>query len=118
MAPDSRSPSPKATEFGFDVPPKEDAETTAAREELRNTSISELDKASRRSRTPDADPEKQQTSLKNLVSSPKKKRAHDQLDTGDSIGTKKANIGNHHEVMPPIHSRVPLLSTLTRGLEL
>jgi hypothetical protein len=77
-------------------PAKEDAETTAARRELKQTSISDGgDKpaqASRDSSEPSED-EAEQTKtpdsktkdashddLKEQISSPKKKRAHDQLD--------------------------------------
>lgn len=101
MADDAREiPDPVA-------PAKEDAETTAARRELKQTSISEKlnagqqqedgdaqqqsgseddDKDQERVATPDTDPgiipdlsAKEEERLKEHVSSPKKKRAHDEL---------------------------------------
>ncbi|KAL1892198.1 hypothetical protein Sste5346_007154 [Sporothrix stenoceras] len=71
--------------------PKEDAATKSAREELKHTAISEKtddkstdnkdkgeDSNSRRAVTPD-----KHDALKEQVSSPKKKRAHDELDHDD-----------------------------------
>lgn len=58
----------------------EDPDTAAARKELRNTAISErpnlsFDAASGRADTPD-----QTDKMKEQISSPKKKRAHDEVD--------------------------------------
>ncbi|KAK5653871.1 hypothetical protein OQA88_7795 [Cercophora sp. LCS_1] len=104
------------------APAKEDAETTAARRELKQTSISEKlnagqqqqndgdpqqqsgseddDKDQERVATPDTDPghvpdlsPKEEERLKEYVSSPKKKRAHDELVAD---GTVSATSGEGH----------------------
>lgn len=101
MADDPRKPDPA----DIAVPPaKEDAETTATRRELKQTSISEKETnvpepssqdssnaSENEAEQPDAAPARRKTPeliMKDLphdeliehVSSPKKKRAHDQLD--------------------------------------
>jgi hypothetical protein len=59
---------------------KEDAETTATRKELKNTTISGVVEG-QRAKTPDSDSaDDKEMDLKDHVSSPKKKRARDQLD--------------------------------------
>ena len=65
--------------------PKEDAATKSAREDLKHTVISEtkgdskdFDSSTRRAATPD-----QYGTMKEHISSPKKKRAHDELDKDD-----------------------------------
>lgn len=72
--------------------PKEDAETKATREELKQTAISDDktktasagqddDAALARTKTPELDPPSaNRDSLKEQVSSPKKKRGHDEVD--------------------------------------
>jgi Ran-binding protein 3 len=69
---------------------KEDADTAAARKELKHTVISDtaqpwsqgsVKDAPARPDTPESDPpDAQNESLKDQVSSPKKKRAHDQVE--------------------------------------
>ncbi|KEZ40974.1 hypothetical protein SAPIO_CDS6994 [Scedosporium apiospermum] len=100
MAPESRSPSLKASELLSDQPLKEDAETTAAREELRNTSISEADEVVRRPSTPDRNSVHLQTSPRDQISSPKKKRAHDQLEANEPSGTAEADVGGDNQDYP------------------
>jgi hypothetical protein len=59
---------------------KEDAETTATRKELKNTSISGV-MDEERTKTPESESaEEKDVDLKDRISSPKKKRARDQLD--------------------------------------
>jgi hypothetical protein len=91
--PDRGAEVPDAVEI---PPAKEDAETTAARRELKQTSISEKvgtdtavsedeisirDELPARTKTPVLEmPQVANDELKEQISSPKKKRAHDQLD--------------------------------------
>jgi len=119
MAPESRSPSLKASELLSDQPLKEDAETTAAREELRNTSISEADEVVRRPSTPDRNSVHLQTSPRDQISSPKKKRAHDQLEANEPSGTAEADVGGDNQVKQipslPRIAAAPLLSLPDRA---
>ncbi|CAK7220867.1 hypothetical protein SCUCBS95973_004302 [Sporothrix curviconia] len=79
--------------------PKEDAATKSAREELKHTAISERaadtkddDSSARRAATPD-----QHDTLKEQISSPKKKRAHDELDKDDEEAEAEGNKKNKDE---------------------
>ncbi|KAM0282717.1 hypothetical protein ACHAQH_002915 [Verticillium albo-atrum] len=77
MADDPQPGSPRSDP----VDSKEDAETAATRKELRHTAISEdatTDPADQTGRTTPDD--EQEDDLKDRISSPKKKRARDQLD--------------------------------------
>ncbi|KAF0319113.1 hypothetical protein GQ607_013654 [Colletotrichum asianum] len=78
MADDRQSGSPKSDP----IDAKEDAETAAARKELKHTAISEKSEAATGATTPQLSAGDEQ---KEQVSSPKKKqkRAHDQLDDED-----------------------------------
>ena len=96
MASDSGSPSPKPSGVTPNPPSKEDAETSAAREELRNTRISEPDKDGCRSDAPNR--EEHPLNSRDQLPSPKKKRGHDQLDTSDSSGNKEVNNLSYKEV--------------------
>ncbi|KAJ6444234.1 DEAD/DEAH box helicase [Purpureocillium lavendulum] len=94
MADESQGASPKNEPVH--VESSEDAETRAARRELKQSSISDLppedaadsgpestadEKTKKRAETPTGDvSDAQNSSLKEHIASPKKKRAHDQLD--------------------------------------
>lgn len=105
---------------------KEDAETTAARRELKQTTISEksgkdtaassqddksasgdekpADKPTLKASTPESDsPRLDPHDLKEQVSSPKKKRAHDELDEGIQESPKKVSSETTSTI--PIKSR-------------
>lgn len=99
MAEDEKGTSPKSDPV--DLEAKEDAETRAARRELKQSSISDAPQPQQGDTTDDdkaaaAQPatppdegaagDAENDELKEQVSSPKKKRAHDQLDSG-SKGT-------------------------------
>lgn len=80
MADDPQSGSPKSDP----VDAKEDADTAAARKELKHTAISE--KPSADGATGETTPQgSQNDDHKERVSSPKKKRAHDQVDEDKDI---------------------------------
>jgi DEAD/DEAH box helicase domain-containing protein len=91
MAEDEKGTSPKPDPV--DVEAKEDAETRAARRELKQSSISDAPPpsegetadgktASTTAARPATPSDAENEDLKEQVSSPKKKRAHDQLDSG------------------------------------
>ncbi|KAH6997515.1 hypothetical protein BKA56DRAFT_989 [Ilyonectria sp. MPI-CAGE-AT-0026] len=98
MADDAPDASPKTEPLNVDA--NEDAETRAARRELKQSSISDppppdADNASARPDTP-ADPDTladapDDSDLKDQVASPKKKRAHDQLDGEKEAEENDAN---------------------------
>lgn len=87
MAEDTQGASPKNDAARPEVDAKEDADTRAARRELKQSSISDPSPAAaakdgqERPATPTEDATSEHNDeLKEQVSSPKKKRAHDQLD--------------------------------------
>ncbi|KAF4470257.1 DEAD DEAH box helicase [Fusarium albosuccineum] len=93
MADDAPDASPKTEPLNIET--KEDAETRAARRELKQSSISDTTPsaaegsdtatpAANASDAPDSD-------LKDQVASPKKKRAHDQLEGGKEAEENDAN---------------------------
>lgn len=96
MADDPRNASPKNDPVQLEI--KEDAETRAARRELKQSSISDpspaaaestaatsIDNKAVRDATPASDaPDTKSGHLKEQVASPKKKRGHDQLGDNDS----------------------------------
>lgn len=98
MADDAPDASPKTEPLNVDA--NEDAETRAARRELKQSSISDppppdADNTSARPDTP-ADPDTladapDDSDLKDQVASPKKKRAHDQLDGEKEAEENDAN---------------------------
>lgn len=84
MADDVQGGSPKNEPSHVET--KEDADTRAARRELKQSSISDHPSGALSSRDATARPETpadaQSDDLRDQVASPKKKRAHDQLDGG------------------------------------
>lgn len=95
---------------------KEDAETTAARRELKHTSISEQSAAaaqdsgsdngtptagSRKATPEPAIGDDKDTEMKEQVSSPKKKRAHDELEESkDAIDARSGDQPSTEEAKP------------------
>lgn len=90
MASDLPGSSPASSKSESVQPSREDAETTATRKELRNTSISGSNNDAPRSGTPEVSEEK--VASENLVSSPKKKRAHDQLEDDPAATSSSLNV--------------------------
>lgn len=90
MASDPRGSSPTSSKSESVHPSKEDAETTATRKELRNTSISEPSKDAPHTGTPKMSEEK--VASGSQISSPKKKRAHDQLDDDSTATSSSLNV--------------------------
>ena len=106
MAEDEKGSSPKPDPV--DIEANEDAETRAARRELKQSSISDAPQpnnddatgsektaAEERPATPADDAENED--LKEQVGSPKKKRAHDQLDSGNK-GTQDNDVASDASV--------------------
>jgi len=88
MSPDS---SPKSAKSDPIEAVKEDAETTATRKELKNTSISGI-MEEERAKTPDSDSAgEKDIDLKDRVLSPKKKRARDQLEDEKALETEASD---------------------------
>lgn len=81
--------------------PREDAETTATRRELHKTSISESNNDAFRASTPDVPGEK--VASKDQISSPKKKRPHDQVEDDLTTAASSFNVcvGSNVEIHPP-----------------
>lgn len=90
MASDPPGSSPASSKSESVQASKEDAETTATRKELRNTSISGSNNNAPRSGTPEV-PEGKVAS-EDQVSSPKKKRAHDQLEDDSAATSSSLNV--------------------------
>lgn len=90
MASDPPGSSPASPKSDSAQAHKEDAETTATRKELRNTYISDSNNDGPRSSTPEVSGEK--VVSKDEVSSPKKKRAHDQVDDDPAATTGSLNV--------------------------
>ncbi|SPO05805.1 uncharacterized protein DNG_08492 [Cephalotrichum gorgonifer] len=90
MASDPPGSSPASPKSESVQSPREDAETSAARKELRNTTISESnDDDGLRSSTPEVSGE--DVTAKDEVLSPKKKRAHDQVEDDQTATTASLN---------------------------
>lgn len=82
MPDDAPSSSPKSEPVDLDTA-KEDADTAAAREELKQTAISDSRDKADGAETPDPEALREDAksdTLREQVSSPKKKRAHDQVE--------------------------------------
>ena len=90
MASDPPGSSPASSKSESVQPSKEDAETTATRKELRNTSISESTNDGARPRTPEVS--EGEVASRDQVSSPKKKRAHDQVDDDPTATSSSSNV--------------------------
>lgn len=90
MASDPPGSSPSSSKLDTPPPTREDAETTATRKELRNTSISGPSTDVLRTSTPDVAEE--DVTSKNQISSPKKKRAHDQVEDDPAAAAKSLNV--------------------------
>lgn len=90
MASDPPGSSPASSKSESVQPSKEDAETTATRKELRNTSISGSNNDAPRSGTPEVPEEK--IASGDQVSSPKKKRGHDQLEDDPAATSSSLNV--------------------------
>ena len=89
MASDLPGSSPASSKSESVQPSREDAETTATRKELRNTFISESHKDGLRPSTPEVSEDK--VTPRDQISSPKKKRAHDQVE--DDGTTRSGSFG-------------------------
>ncbi|EPE06054.1 dead deah box DNA helicase [Ophiostoma piceae UAMH 11346] len=108
--------------------PKEDAATKSAREELKHTVISEKADAAeeadvtsdhkQRAITPDTTPQLkpgQHDTVKEQVSSPKKKRAHDQVDDDDTAAAEgnKKNKDEHDQNSDDADTPTATVPTIT-----
>ena len=94
MPNDALDSSPRSDPVDLDAAAKEDADTAAARKELKQTAISDSHERPDGSTTPDGatETEAEAEALREQVSSPKKKRAHDQVDDDDQAA--EANDAN------------------------